>query len=336
LRVKRVVEETDDAVSLVFDVPPSLADVFTYAAGQFVTLRVAVDGETHLRSYSMSSAPSVDSDLQFTVKRVPGGVVSNCVIDTLVAGDVVEVSPPGGAFVLTDADDEIVAFAAGSGITPVFSIVKTALHTTNRRIRLLFANRDCASAIFGGALDDLAAAFPGRLVVQHHEDIFDGFVDAADVAGFAAGGPADVYICGPVGFMDIVELTLHAAGVDRTRIHIERFTPASVSTPPAGVETGSAAGEATETARVTITVGQRTEIVAQRGASTILDSARWGGLRAPSSCESGHCATCMARVVEGGVEMSNNEVLTDEEVAEGWVLTCQAVPVTPVVRIVYE
>jgi 3-ketosteroid 9alpha-monooxygenase subunit B len=331
LPVGRVVTETDDAVSIVFDIPPALVDAYAYVPGQFVTLRVDVDGAVHRRSYSMSSSPAVDPDLQVTVKRVPGGVVSNWLNDTVKAGDVLDVSVPTGVFVLDDSDDDVVAFAAGSGITPIFSIVKEALHTTERGVRLLFANRDRPSAIFGAALDELACRFSDRFVLTHHEDVADGFVRAGDVATFAAGrSDAAFYVCGPTGFMDVVEHALQEDGLDQGRIHIERFTPVSApppSPPPAATDSSIT---------VTITVGKRTEVIAHRGRSTVLESARWAGLPAPSSCEAGHCATCMAKVVEGRVEMAHNEVLTPEELEEGWVLTCQSVPVTPEVRVVYE
>lgn len=329
LRVKRVMTETSDAISLVFDVPASLAEAFTYEAGQFVTLRVEIDGEPFFRSYSMSSSPATDADLQVTIKRVPGGVVSNLLNDTVREGDLIDVSKPFGAFVLGATDDEVVAFAAGSGITPVFSVMKAALHTTSRNVRLLFANRDRASAIFGDALDELVGKFPDRLVIRHHEDVVDGFVDSAAVAAFV-GEPrgASFYVCGPTGFMDVVDTALRELDVDEARINIERFTPLGAA--PTDFDT------TVEPIKVTVTVRGQTKTVDQRGRSTILQSARWGGLPAPSSCEAGHCATCMARVVEGRVEMATNDALSVEEVSEGWVLTCQAVPVSPVVRVVYE
>lgn len=333
LPVKRVVTETDDAKSIVFDVPGALAPAFSYTAGQFVTLRLVIDGEPTYRSYSMSSTPAIDAELQVTVKRVPGGLVSNRLLDTVVAGDVLDVSVPAGVFVLADTDDDVVAFAGGSGITPIFSLVKAALHTTDRRVRLLFANRDRGSAIFGDALDGLAARVGGRLVIQHHEDAANGFIGPDDVVAFAGDRPESAfYICGPGGFMDVVETALLGGGVDPGRIHIERFTP----TGPVETVAAEAPDESATPITVTITLGNRTETVAQRGDSSILNSARFAGLRAPASCEAGHCATCMAQVVEGRVEMANNEVLTPEEVAEGWVLTCQATPVSTVVRVVYD
>jgi ferredoxin-NADP reductase len=283
-----------------------------------------IDDEVVLRSYSMSSAPRVDADLQVTVKRVPDGVVSNYLNDKVAAGDFLDVSTPTGTFVLDDSDDDVVLFAGGSGITPVFSIVKSALRTTTRNVRVFFANRDRASAIFGDALDALAAESRGRLRVHHHEDAVRGFVTADDVTRFAGDADATFYIGGPAPFMEIVE-----AALPGRRVHIDRFTPAAGEPIDEPVATAQAES-------VTITIGTKTETVAQRGRSTILQSARWAGLKAPSSCEAGHCATCMARVVEGRVDMLNNEVLTDDEVAEGWVLTCQSIPVTPVVKVVYE
>ena len=334
LGVDRVAAETADASSIVFDVPAALSETFTYAAGQFVTLRVRIDGELFFRSYSMSSSPSVDGNLQVTVKRVPGGVVSNWLSDSVREGDTLDVSAPRGAFVLDETDEDIVAFAAGSGITPVFSIIKAVLHTTTRTVRLLVANHDRGTAIFGDALDDLAAHFPDRLVVEHHEDVVDGFVTEADVTRFTGGRRgAGFYICGPDQFMDVVGTALRSVGVGDESIHIERFTPAALG--PAEID--EAAADAVAGAiDVVVTVRNETKTIAQRGRSTILQSARWAGLRPPSSCEAGHCATCMARVVEGGVEMATNNALTAEEVSEGWVLTCQAVPVTSVVRVVYE
>jgi ferredoxin-NADP reductase len=334
LQVRRVVQETTDAVSIVLDVPASLSAVYAYRAGQFVTLRVEIGGELFFRSYSMSSAPATDPDLQVTVKRVPGGVVSNWLNDAVRAGAVIDVSTPTGVFVLDDTGAPVVAFAAGSGITPVFSIIKSALHTSSREVRLLFANRDRPAAIFGTALDELAGRHPSRLSIHHHEDVRSGFVDDGTINAFVKGCEgASFYVCGPGGFMDVVETALRDVGVDDTRIHIERFTPATAEPPVADDAT---ADTAAEPMKVIVTVRNQTTTIDQRGRSTILQSARWGGLAAPSSCEAGHCATCMARVVEGSVEMARNDVLTDEEVSEGWVLTCQAMPTSPVVRVVYE
>jgi 3-ketosteroid 9alpha-monooxygenase subunit B len=330
LRVARVVAETAESASFVLDVPDELRDAYAYEAGQFLTFRVPVDGEHHLRSYSMSSSPAVDDELQVTVKRVPGGVVSNAMIDTLGPGDRVEATRPAGVFCLGPGDGDIVAFAAGSGITPVYSLLKAALATTSRRVRLLYANRDRDSVIFGPALDTLAEQYPDRLAVVHRLDVEQGFVDEAAIAPFAdEAAAADVYVCGPTPFMDIVEAALLARGVDPSRIRIERFDPAP---PPSAPE---ATADATAAARVTIELDGQTGTVDHHPGTTILQTARELGMAAPFSCEAGNCATCMARVVEGAVTMYTNNALTDEEVADGWVLTCQSVPTADTVHVVY-
>ena len=240
LRIRRVVRETAEAASFVLDVPAELRAAFGYEAGQFLTFRAHLRGEVHHRCYSMSSSPSVDDELQVTVKRVPGGLVSNWMIDSLGPGDVVEASVPAGVFCLAPGDGEIVAFSAGSGITPVLSLLKTALATTSRRARLYYANRDREAVIFDAELDALAARHPDRLEVVHHLDVERGFVDAGAVAAFVeATSAAEFYVCGPTPFMDIVEGTLLAHGVDADRIHIERFTPAE---PPPAAEPGPVAG----------------------------------------------------------------------------------------------
>lgn len=344
LRVRRVVHETADAASFVLDVPADLQTAFAYEAGQFLTFRVHVDGQVHHRCYSMSSAPAVDDDLQVTVKRVPGGVVSNWMIDSLGPGDLVEASAPAGVFCLAPGDDDLVAFSAGSGITPVFSLLKTALATTDRRVCLYYANRDRDAVIFRTELDALVDRYPGRLEVVHHLDVERGFVDAGAVSPYARPAPADVYVCGPTPFMDIVEGTLLTHGIAADKVHIERFTPGEPSTNGDDVAPGDstaggdpgAAGNGASATRVTIELGGRTATVDHRAGTTILQTARQMGMAPPFSCESGSCATCMAKLVEGTVKMHVNDVLTDDEVAEGWVLTCQSVPTASSVHVIYE
>jgi len=344
LRIRRVVRETAEASSFVLDVPPELASTFAYEAGQFCTFRVAIGGEPLLRSYSMSSAPAVDDELTVTVKRVPDGAVSNWMNDTLQPGDVVEVTPPAGVFQLGpsagesdgEGDGDLVAYSGGSGITPVISLVKTALATTSRRVRLLYANRDSASVIFAADLDALAERHGDRLEVVHRFDVEHGFVDAAAIAAFldeASGG--DHYLCGPGPFMDIVETTLLGLGVAADRIHVERFTPAPPAVEEAEEPEPAAEEQAAAPTHVTIELNGRVASTDHHKGTTILQTARQAGLSPPFSCEAGSCATCMARLVEGEVTMHVNDALTDDEVAEGWILTCQSVPTTPKVHVVY-
>jgi ferredoxin-NADP reductase len=328
LRVKRVVRETPDAVSLVLDVPDHCTARFRYRAGQFLTLRVTVDGQDLRRCYSMSSAPEED-ELRITVKRDPDGVVSNWLNDTASEGVEIHATPPEGRFCLRDNADEIVAFAGGSGITPIMSLLRTALAGSARRIRLFYANRNRDSVIFDEALGRLAEKHADRLVVAHHLDDDSGVVTSAVVRSFIAGaGAADYYICGPGPFMDTVETAVLESGVSSQRLHLERF---SVDPIPLDV-----ADSATETETVVVELDGKKTTADYRAGNTLLQTARMSGLRAPSSCETGSCGTCMARIVAGGARMLNNDALDEDEVAEGWVLTCQSLPTSQSVHVVYE
>ncbi|MEO3760229.1 ferredoxin--NADP reductase [Mycobacterium sp. B14F4] len=329
LRIKRVVRETSDAVSLVLDVPPDRTHLFRYQAGQFLTLRVNVAGDDHRRCYSMSSSPHNGGELQITVKRDPGGLVSNYLNDTAAAGDEIDAAPPEGRFVLREAERDIVAFAGGSGITPIFSLIGSALVSTDRRLDLFYANRSRDSVIFGESLGALAAANPNRLAVAHHFDEESGVVGRAAVEAFIdAGRDVDYYICGPGPFMDTVEETLVDAGVPRERLHLERFQVAPVPS--------DAVDAAEQTEEVVIELDRKRVTASYRAGNTLLQTARIAGLRAPSSCETGSCGTCMARIESGSARMLNNDALDDDEVAEGWVLTCQSLPTSRTVHVVYE
>jgi 3-ketosteroid 9alpha-monooxygenase subunit B len=331
LRIKRVVRETGDAVSLVLDVPTSDAPRFCYQAGQFLTLRVRVNGHEHRRCYSMSSSPMLGEDLRITVKRDPGGVVSNWLNDSATPGGEIHAAPPTGRFVLGDSHRDLVAFAGGSGITPVFSLIRSALASTTRAIRLFYANRSVESVIFADALDLLAKRHPDRLAVEHHLDGDRGVVNPSQIDSFV-GRPdeVDVYICGPTAFMDTVEAAVLGAGVLADRVHLERFDIPEASAATADDPVNP------PTEQVTICLDRKKTTVKYRAGDTLLQTARSASLRAPSSCETGSCGTCMARLTEGSARMINNDALTEDEVAGGWVLTCQSVPTSQSVTVVYE
>jgi 3-ketosteroid 9alpha-monooxygenase subunit B len=329
LRIKRVVRETSDAVSLVLDVPAHCSHRFQYKAGQFLTLQVKVAGDDHRRCYSMSSSPHSGEELKITVKRDPGGLVSNFLNDTATEGDEIHAAPPEGRFVLNETERDIVAFAGGSGITPIFSLIGSALVGTARRVKLFYANRSRESVIFGESLAALAGANPDRLAVIQHFDEESGVVQAAAVEALVdAGRDVDYYICGPGPFMDTVEETLLAAGVPRDRLHLERFQVAPVS--------AEVAETTAQTEEVVIELDRKTTKASYRAGNTLLQTARIAGLRAPSSCETGSCGTCMARIESGSARMLNNDALDDDEVADGWVLTCQSLPTSRTVHVVYE
>jgi ferredoxin-NADP reductase len=340
LRVRAVVEETHDTRSIVLDVPDDLRETFRYRAGQFCTFRVRSGGETLLRCYSMSSAPEIDPRLTVTVKRVPDGIVSNWFNDHVSAGDVLEVTKPAGVFCLRDAYLPVVAFCGGSGVTPVMSIVKSALAMTERPLKVLYANRDRRSVIFHDELHALRDAHPHRFDLLHHFDSDVGFLDAASIAAFTEGSvDADFYICGPAPFMDLVETTLLDLGADPDRILIERFVVAGQSAIDAALPDTPATiarDAAPDTETVTLILKGTTSTIGYQPGDTVLETARRGGLHPPFSCESGNCATCMAILREGRARMRVNNALTPDEVDEGWILTCQALPEGPTVTVEYE
>jgi 3-ketosteroid 9alpha-monooxygenase subunit B len=338
LRVRKVVEETHDTKSFVFEIPDDLRDAFAYEAGQFCTFRVPVDDEELLRCYSMSSSPDVDDEFTLTVKRVAGGRVSNWLLDEVAQGHELSLTLPAGVFTLRNHRSPIVAFAGGSGITPVMSLIKSTLATTDRPVRLLYANRDADSVIFRDQLDAMATEHRARLSVEHHLDTERGFVHSDLVREFVGDDlDADFYLCGPAPFMDVVEDALEVAGVAPEQVFVERFAFAgstrSEVTPATPVEE-PAVPAATEL--VTIVLGGRTHEVRYQAGETFLETARRAGLRAPFSCESGSCATCMARLEEGEAKMRVNNALLPDEVDEGWILTCQGLPTSPTARVVYE
>ena len=338
LRIARVVAETHDASSFVLDVPAELEETFRYRPGQFCTFRVRIDGDEQLRSYSMSSAPATDHDLTVTIKRVAGGLVSNWVLDNLGAGDRIELTKPAGVFCPQESTRPVLGFCGGSGITPVMSIAKHVLAATPRPVRLLYANRDRDSVIFDAAFTALTGAHPDRLEVQRHFDADDGFLTPEAIAGFVGGDrEADLYICGPGPFMDLVESTLQTLGVASERIFIERFLVEQVEKTDALIDDAAASdADAAVPAEVSVTLGGKTVVVRYQPGDTLLETARRGGLRPPFSCEAGNCATCMAFLKEGSVRMRANNALTPEEVEEGWVLTCQSLPSGRTVSVEYE
>lgn len=349
LRVAEIVPETAEANSVRFAIPPELREAFAFKAGQHLTLKADIGGEEVRRNYSLCTAPD-DDDWMVTVKRIAGGVFSNWVGDHLKAGDVIDVMPPHGSFTTEfdpQASRRYVGFAGGSGITPVISLIKTALkEEPGSLFTLLYGNRDSSSVIFLDALADLKDRYMGRFELYHFlaeeegdVELFNGMLDQATCANAIehlvgdAGGVAAWFICGPGPMMDAAESALLERNIARDRIHIERFTadrpPEAVAREIADLQT-KAAG-----ATVAVTLDGRTRKV-EFTQGNILDSARAAGLPAPFACKAGVCATCRAKVISGKVEMAARYGLTDEEVAAGYVLTCQSVPVGDGVAVDYD
>jgi 3-ketosteroid 9alpha-monooxygenase subunit B len=330
LRVTEVVPETDDACSLVFDSPG-----FDYRPGQFLTLRIPSDRcGSVARCYSLSSSPHVDDALQVTVKRTADGFGSNWICDTVAPGDELESLAPAGIFTPSSLDDDLLLFAAGSGITPVLSIVKSALATGSGRVVLVYANRDDRSVIFATQLAALTARHPTRLTVIHWLESVQGLPTAASLAALA--GPYagfEAFVCGPAPFMAAVRSALSTVEVPRARIHIEKFK--SLGANP--FEQAVAAAPASDrVSSVRVTLDGAEHQFDWPAETKLLDLLLARGLDAPYSCREGACSACACRLVAGEVKMLNNDVLDEEDLADGIRLACQSLPVTDEVEISYE
>jgi 3-ketosteroid 9alpha-monooxygenase subunit B len=332
--IKEVVAETADAVSLILAVPPELSDAFAYKCGQFLTVRVPhADGTSVARCYSLSSAPGLDEHLKITVKRVVDGHASNWICDTVEAGAVLEVLPPAGLFTPSTVDGDLLLLAGGSGITPVMSILKAALARGTGHLALIYANRDAASVIFGDELQRLESRHPDRLRVLHRFDAAQGPPTAAGLDPLLRlYSGRDVFICGPEPFLVVAREALAGLSVPTRRIHVEKFS--SLLENPFEETATEEPGEPKHTAVVTID-GQ-THTLPWAPNQRLLDVIMDAGLNPPFSCRQGICGACATRVLDGEVELVNNEVLEEEDFADGYTLACQALPVTDTVTVTYE
>ncbi|AMO59329.1 Ferredoxin:Oxidoreductase FAD/NAD(P)-binding:Oxidoreductase FAD-binding region [Mycolicibacterium phlei] len=339
LELADVIAETADARSLVFTVPAGSdipADRLRYSPGQFLTLRVPSDRTGSVaRCYSLSSSPFTDDRLTVTVKRTADGYASNWLCDNAHAGMKMHVLAPSGTFVPKTLDTDFLLLAAGSGITPMMSICKSALSQGTGQVVLIYANRDENSVIFGAALRELAAKYPDRLVVVHWLETVQGLPTASALAALAAPYTGhEAFICGPGPFMAAAEEALRSAGTPAEKVHIEVFKSLD-SDPFAAVvieEDDSAEGPAT--AIVTLD-GQTHEVSWPRNA-TLLDVLLSKGLEAPFSCREGHCGACAVVKKSGEVEMTINDVLEPSDLEEGLILGCQAKPVSDSVEVTYD
>jgi ring-1,2-phenylacetyl-CoA epoxidase subunit PaaE len=350
LRIAEIVPETADAKSIRFDVPEELRGAFAFRPGQHLTLKADIEGEDVRRNYSLCVAPQ-DGQLKVTVKRIAGGLFSNWANDNLKPGDAVEVMEPHGSFTWDfrpEAQNHYAGFAGGSGITPIMSLLRTALLSEpESRFTLFYGNRDSQSVIFLEELASLKNRFMDRLQIHHFlaeeaEDIelFNGMLDRTkcDLILGSLIEPEEIsafFICGPGPMMDAAEEALKDVGVPGDRILVERFT--------AGRPSAALAAQMQELQTqaaglgMTVTLDGRTRRVAFNAqAGNILDSARIAGMPAPFACKAGVCATCRARVTKGEVEMAARYGLSDEEIAAGYVLTCQSVPKGEGVEVDYD
>lgn len=345
LRVRAIQPDTPEAVIVSFDVPADLQQVFGFTQGQYLTLRAEVDGQDLRRSYSICAGVD-DGELRVGVRKVRGGAFSNWINRQLKPGDTVLVMAPQGRFftpIEPAARRHHVGIAGGSGITPILSIMKTVLgRETKSRFTLIYGNRSLASTMFKDEIEDLKNRHMARLVLhyvfsdEHTESALgQGLMNRDKLAEFLNSVlPAQtidqVYVCGPFQMNDEAEAALLAAGVAEERIHIERFGIASQpGAQPAGAVLHEARPGDAESARVLLVRdGLKREIVFRREQPSVLDAAAASGIELPFSCTSGVCGTCRCKVMEGEVRMERNFALDKAEVAAGFVLACQAHPLT--------
>ena len=352
LRIREVRPETADAVSVSFEVPPELREQYRFTQGQFVTLKAHVDGEETRRSYSICVGVTDydrDGELRIGIKRVRGGRFSNFAFDTLQAGHWVDVMTPDGRFFThlnADQGKQYVAFAGGSGITPVLAIIKTTLDIEPRStFTLIYGNRSVDAIMFAEELEDLKNRYMNRFILYNvlsddmqDVDLFNGVLDQNKCAAFLetlipAESIDEAFICGPGPMMDAAEAALKAAGVADSKVHVERFgTPLPQAGAPAIEIT-----EQTPAAELEIVIdGNRRKLRLPYEGASLLDVGLHAGLALPYACKGGVCCTCRAKVLEGEVKMDKNYTLEEQEIRDGFVLTCQCHPISERVVVSYD
>lgn len=353
LRVRAVEPDTSEAVVVSFDVPEALRETFAFTQGQYLTLRAEIDGADLRRSYSICAGVD-DATLRVGVRKVAGGVFSNWINARVKPGDTLQVMPPQGRFFVPlapGARRHHLGIAGGSGITPILSIMKTVLaREPLSRFTLIYGNRRQKSTMFKEEIEDLKNRYLTRLALHHvfsdeHTDaeIHRGLMDREKIGEFLrtlvpASSVDHAYVCGPFQMNDEAEAALRTAGVPEARIHIERFgvAPAvAVATSegarpaaPGAVVHEARPGDAERARIVLIRDGLTREFDFTAESPSLLDAASAAGLEVPYSCTSGVCGTCRAKCLEGEVRMTRNFALEKAEVAAGYVLTCQAHPLT--------
>ncbi|MEN9843045.1 MAG: hypothetical protein RLZZ612_874 [Pseudomonadota bacterium] len=358
LTIKRISPEAAGAVAITFDIPAAQQAQFQFEPGQFLTLKASIAGQDVRRTYSISSPRSRlqrEGELEVGIRPVEGGVFSNWAATQLQAGDVLAVMPPEGRFTVKKARAiHRVGFAAGSGITPILSIAATTLEEqADSKFTLVYGNRRMSSVMFNEALQDLKDRYADRFTMIHilsrqaqEVDLLEGRIDTAKVQALVssllpAASMDEVFICGPEAMIEATEQALQAAGVNPSRICTERFTTSSAQAAKVQADTDARTtpqAQAAAGATIALTVwrdGKPHETQA-KASEFLLDAALNAGLDLPYSCKGGVCCTCRAKVLEGQVTMDKNFTLEASEIAQGFVLSCQARALTPKVVLSYD
>jgi ring-1,2-phenylacetyl-CoA epoxidase subunit PaaE len=342
LKLKSILRQTEKAVSLTFEVPPALKTDFAFSAGQYITLKTIIDSKEIRRDYSLSSSPHSEL-LTVTVKEIENGVFSSYANTQLKVGDVLEVGTPNGRFVYdpkTDAENTIVAFAAGSGITPIMSIARTVLETnTDSNFVLIYGNKSPKETIFYNEILTLQTLYNDRLKVQFvysdadEKEALFGRIDRGNVQYILKNNTIlndsqKFYLCGPEGMINTVNTILKEKGVEQSKILFELFTASATKSPITNANEGDS--------NVTIIVDEEETTLVMSQQQTILEACLANDLDVPYSCQGGVCSSCICRVTEGAASMRQNSILTDSEVAEGLVLSCQAEPTSASIKVDFD
>lgn len=340
LTIKDIIQETAQAVSLVFDVPEHLTSNFSFEAGQYITLKAEINGEEVRRAYSLCSTPK-SGELKVSVKAVENGTFSIYATSKLSVGDALEVHEPEGKFILHPTSNKnYIAFAAGSGITPVMSMAKTVLEETdNASFTLVYGNKSESDTIFKSELESLQEAYSNRFNLhyvfsrQNVADSLFGRIDEGFTNYFVKNIYKEInfdsaYLCGPEEMINTVSSTLQKNGFDASRILFELFTSSSEEENTSEIKDGET--------EVTILLDDEEISYTMKQTDDILSSALRNNVDAPYSCQGGICSSCLAKVTEGKAVMIKNSILTDAEVEDGFILTCQAHPTTPKIFIDYD
>jgi ring-1,2-phenylacetyl-CoA epoxidase subunit PaaE len=342
LSIKEIIKETADAVSILFNVPEELQSHYTFVAGQYVNLKVTLDGQEIRRAYSICSAPK-SGELRIAVKAVKNGFFSKFANEKLAVGNVIEVGTPEGKFTFepkTDRQKNYAAFVAGSGITPVFSILKSVLEEEpNSTFVLVYGNKSEKETIFHNQLHDLQLQYVGRLFVQYvysqstADNALLGRIDHTTVNFILKNKHAEMefskfYLCGPEEMINLVSNTLKENNISDSDIKFELFSTSS--------NDKEATSGADGHTKISILVDSEETTFEMSQQQTLLEAALKQGLDVPYSCQGGICSSCICRITEGAAEMKKNQILNESEVAEGLTLACQAYPTTTTIKIDFD
>ncbi|MFV0541913.1 MAG: 2Fe-2S iron-sulfur cluster-binding protein [Aestuariibaculum sp.] len=344
LAIKRIKKETDKAIVLTFNIPNNLKDLFIFKAGQYITLKTIINGSEIRRDYSLCASPK-SNELTVAVKEVEGGIFSVYANNSLKEGDILEVAPPNGRFIFTPNDNKtkhIALFAAGSGITPILSIIKCALEEeVNSQVVLVYGNKSTQGTMFLNTLLELQHQYSNRFSIQfvfsktNENDAIFGRIEKSTVNlvlknKYKHISMDDFYLCGPEAMIHTVKDVLVENGIDENRIHYELF---KASKPDAVTPVDIPSNGKTN---ITVVVDDEETTFYMPQTQTVLEAALDKDLDVPYSCQGGICSSCLARITEGEAKMRQNNILTDNEVAEGLILTCQAQPISTTLTVDYD